>query len=184
MKSPPTREDVSIALASLAQCTAGVGECRDGCDSSAARKFARPVLEGILMSFQSSSFGVIGAFSSATDKLKAIGLSFDGHVFQLAGHFEIACQWIIKPTQPAVSQIDGGRENQRLKSVVQTIIFATARRSQRRPFSQIQRQASCAADPSGWNARRIRDGSGSSKPHGLLPFPVSSHPRCLSEIYR
>jgi hypothetical protein len=39
--------------------------------------------------------------------------------------FEMACQWKIKPTRPVVSQIDRGRENQRLKSVKQIIIFAT-----------------------------------------------------------
>jgi hypothetical protein len=33
----------------------------------------------------------------------------------------MACQWKINPTQPVLSQIDKGRENQRLKSEKQII---------------------------------------------------------------
>lgn len=40
--------------------------------------------------------------------------------------FEIACQWKTRPIQPLLSQIDRGRENQRLKSVIQAVILATA----------------------------------------------------------
>ena len=38
----------------------------------------------------------------------------------------MACQWKINPTQPVLSQIDKGRENQRLKSEKQIIQPATA----------------------------------------------------------
>jgi len=41
--------------------------------------------------------------------------------------FNMACQWKIKLTHPIMSQIDIGRENQRLKSVIQIFISATPR---------------------------------------------------------
>ena len=86
-------------------------------------------------------FPVRMSFYSEADSCRRLGFAFKGIFSIWQAIFEIACQWKIKPTQPVVSQIDRGRENQRLKSVKQSIILPIA------PLRSLSRNCSIRPEP-------------------------------------